>query len=165
MPSINILEKPSIVALLERASSSLLELEQRIARDLEILEYPSRNWLPKIQRPDGAHVYDVIVVGAGHCGVTAAFALIRERITNILVIDKGSVGAEGPWQSYARMPDLRTRKAVTGNELGYSNLTFRSYYEAREGVDAYARLQRISCDEWTCYLLWLRRLLNIPVQN
>lgn len=160
-----VIEKPSIIAIQNKASHSLAQLEERVARDLEILEYPSRNWLPKMTGPNGEHVYDVVVVGAGHCGVTAAFALMRERITNILVIDKSPIGSEGPWQSYARMPDLRTRKAVTGNELGYSNLTFRSYYEAREGAEAYGKLQRISCDEWTCYLLWLRRILNIPVQN
>ena len=26
-------------------------------------------------------------------------------------------------------------------------------------------MKRISCDEWTCYLLWLRKMLKIPVQN
>jgi cation diffusion facilitator CzcD-associated flavoprotein CzcO len=161
----HVLEKPSIVDLMSRAERSLAALEVAIARDLEILEYPSKNWMPVIKGPSGEHVYDVVVVGGGHCGVTAAFALMRERITNVLVLDKNPVGREGPWQSYARMPDLRTRKAVTGNELGYSNLTFRSYFEAREGAEAYKKLQRISCDEWTCYLLWLRRILSIPVEN
>ncbi len=160
-----VLEKPSIVKLRKKADQSLAELEMLIKRDLEFLEYPSKSWLPKIEGPQGAHVYDVVVVGAGHCGVTAAFALMREKVTNILVIEKSSIGSEGPWQTYARMPDLRTRKNVTGNELGYPNITFRAYYEAREGVEAYTKLQRISCDEWTCYLLWLRRFLQIPVQN
>jgi len=163
--TISILEKPSIVKLREKADRSLAELEKQILRDLEFLEYPAKSWLPKTEGPQGAHVYDVVVVGAGHCGVTAAFALLREKVTNILVIEKSPEGSEGPWQTYARMPDLRTRKNVTGNELGYPNLTFRAYYEAREGIEAYAQLQRISCDEWTCYLLWLRRFLKIPVQN
>lgn len=161
----SVLDKPSIISLREKADRSLAKLETMIARDLETLEYPSRDWLPKRTHESGAHVYDVIVVGAGHCGVTAAFGLKRERINNILVIERSEPGNEGPWQTYARMPDLRTRKAVTGNELGYPNLTFRAYFEAREGVEAYKKLQRISCDEWTCYLLWLRRILDLPVEN
>jgi hypothetical protein len=160
-----VLEKPAIKDLRARAALSLAGLEKAIARDLEILEYPSKRWMPVTKGPEGQHVYDVIVVGGGHCGVTAAFALMRERISNILVLEKNPVGEEGPWQTYARMPDLRTRKAVAGNELGYVNLTFRAYYEAREGEEAYAELKRISCDEWTCYLLWLRKVLGIPVQN
>ncbi len=165
MAHTTVLEKPSIKSLRERADASLAALEKAVARDLEILEYPSKSWMPVTKGPEGQHVYDVIVIGGGHCGVTAAFALIRERISNILVIEKSPPGAEGPWQTYARMPDLRTRKAVAGNELGYVNLTFRAYYEAREGEEAYAALKRISCDEWTCYLLWLRKVLSIPVQN
>ena len=161
----SVLDKPSIIRLREKADRSLTQLEERIARDLETLEYPSRDWLPKRMHESGAHIHDVIVVGAGHCGVTAAFGLKRERINNLLVIERSAPGNEGPWQTYARMPDLRTRKAVTGNELGYPNLTFRAYYEAREGVEAYKKLQRISCDEWTCYLLWLRRILDLPVEN
>lgn len=165
MTTEHVLDKPSIVDLMQRADRSLAELEARIMKDLEILEYPAKSWMPPTKGPAGEHVYDVVVAGGGHCGVTAAFALIRERISNIIVFEKKEIGGEGPWQSYARMPDLRTRKAVTGNELGYASLTFRSYFEAREGSDAYAKLQRISCDEWTCYMLWLRKVLQLPVQN
>ena len=40
----------------------------------------------------------------------------------------------------ARMPDLRTRKSVTGAELGYASITYRAYFEARFGAvpSAYA---------------------------
>src|SRR5580658_10279007 len=89
---------------------SLPELESAIRRDLEILEYPSKRWLEPVKGGDGSKVYDVVVVGAGHCGLAAAFGLLREKITNILVIDENPSGEEGPWQTYARMPDLRTRK-------------------------------------------------------
>ena len=58
-----VIEKPSIIAIQNKASHSLAQLEERVARDLEILEYPSRNWLPKMTGPNGEHVYDVVVVG------------------------------------------------------------------------------------------------------
>lgn len=147
------------------ACASLAALEAAIRRDLEILDYPSKPWLVPTVRGDGCEVLDVAIVGGGHCGLTAAFALMRERVTRILVIDENRAGQEGPWQSYARMPDLRTRKSVTGTELGYPNLTFRAYFEAREGEAAYQALQRISCEEWAGYLLWLRQLLDLPFEN
>jgi cation diffusion facilitator CzcD-associated flavoprotein CzcO len=144
---------------------SLAELEAAIRRDLEILEYPAKPWMKPRKAADGTHVHDVIVVGGGHCGVAAAFALMREKITNLLVIDENKATHEGPWQSYARMPDLRTRKTVTGMEFGFPNLTYRAYYEARESPEAYGELKRIYCDEWVGYLMWLRRVLDLPVQN
>ena len=144
---------------------SLAELEDAIRRDLEILAYPSKPWTAPVTHPAGGAVRDVVIVGGGHCGLTAAFACLRERITDILVLDENPLGQEGPWQSYARMPDLRTRKTVTGTDLGYPNLTFRAYFEAREGAQAYQALPRISCEEWAGYLLWMRRLLELPFEN
>jgi cation diffusion facilitator CzcD-associated flavoprotein CzcO len=67
--------------------------------------------------------------------------------------------------TYARMATLRTRKTITGMELGFASLTFRSYYEAREGVEAYAKLEKIPRSDWQDYMLWMRRVLGIPVQN
>lgn len=144
---------------------SLAELEAVVRRDLEILDYPIKPWLRPLKRADGAHVYDVVVIGGGHSGLCAAFALKREKILNAIVLDENPAGLEGPWQTYARMPDLRTRKSVTGAELGYPNLTYRAYFEARFGADAYQTLRRITCDEWSSYLAWMRRLLDLPVQN
>ena len=144
---------------------SLAELEAAVRRDLEIMDYPVKPWIKPTSRDDGAHVHDVIVIGGGHSGICAAFALKREKILNSIVLDENAIGEEGPWQTYARMPDLRTRKSVTGAELGYPNLTYRAWYEARFGAEAYQALMRITCDEWTAYLLWMRRLLDLPVEN
>lgn len=146
-------------------AGSLEELERRVARDLEILLYPQKPWMEPLKALGGGQAYDVVVIGGGHSGIAAAFALMQEKITNILVLDENDPREEGPWQTYARMPDLRTRKTVIGMELGYPNLTFRAYYEAREGVAAYAAMSRISCTDWVDYLMWMRRVLDLPVQN
>ena len=144
---------------------SLEQLERMVARDLEILLYPQKPWMTPVAGADGREAYDVVVVGGGHCGIAAAFALMQEKITNILVLDENDPGEEGPWLTYARMPDLRTRKTVIGMELGYPNLTFRAYYEAREGIEAYGAMSRISCEDWVSYLMWMRKVLELPVQN
>jgi cation diffusion facilitator CzcD-associated flavoprotein CzcO len=154
------------VSVAERPmAESLEELEQMVARDLEILIYPQKPWMTPTEAPDGTAALDVAVVGGGHCGIAAAFALQQEKISNILVLDENDPGEEGPWATYARMPDLRTRKNVIGMEHGYPNLTFRAFFEAREGLAAYAAMPRISCEDWVAYLMWMRKALNLPVQN
>ena len=46
---------------------------------------------------------DVLIVGAGQGGQAVAAMLLRERVDNILVIDRAPRGAEGPWRPFARM--------------------------------------------------------------
>lgn len=145
--------------------TSLEQLEAMVEKDLETLLYPQKPWMKPVKGPDGETAYDVVVVGGGHCGIAAAFALMQEKISNILVIDENPVAEEGPWLTYARMPDLRTRRTVIGMELGYPNLTFRAYFEAREGIEAYNKMARITCEDWVAYLLWMRKVLKLPVQN
>lgn len=145
--------------------TSLEQLEAMVAKDLETLYYPQKQWMKPVVGPDGKDAYDVVIVGGGHCGIAAAFAVMQEKIANIIVLDENEESEEGPWLTYARMPDLRTRRTVIGMELGYPNLTFRAYYEARDGVDAYDRMLRITCEDWVAYLMWMRKVLKIPVQN
>ncbi len=145
--------------------TSLPMLERLVQRDLEILEYPQKAWMKPVKGPDGKDAYDVVVVGGGHCAISVSLGILQEKIFNILVLDENPEGEEGPWLTYARMPDLRTRKAVIGMEYGYSNLTFRAYFEAREGLEAYASMPRITCENWVAYMLWLRKILKIPFQN
>ena len=145
--------------------NSIEQLEAIVEKDLETLVYPQKPWMKPVKGPDGKDAYDVVVVGGGHCGIAAAFALLQEKITNIVVLDENDPTEEGPWLTYARMPDLRTRRTVIGMELGYPNLTFRAYYEAREGLEAYDNMPRITCEDWVAYLMWMRKVLKIPVQN
>jgi cation diffusion facilitator CzcD-associated flavoprotein CzcO len=39
---------------------------------------------------------DVLIVGAGQAGIAAAFGLLREQITNVVLVDRCDPGREGP---------------------------------------------------------------------
>lgn len=108
---------------------------------------------------------DVLIVGAGQCGLAVAFGLMRERVTNVLCLDENEPGQEGPWATYARMVTLRTPKHLTGLDYGMPSLTFQAYYEARFGCEAWHQLDKIPKELWMDYLLWYRSVLGIPVQN
>ena len=111
------LQKHGMADLVEGATG--LEAAERIARhDLARLNYPPANWVPERIGPDGRRVLDVLVVGAGMCGQTAGWNLLREGIRNIRVIERNGHGREGPWNTTARMPILRSPKHLTGPDLG-----------------------------------------------
>jgi FAD-dependent urate hydroxylase len=146
------------------AATNLRELEQRAAFELECLGYPARAWVAT-RRHSGARVYDALIVGGGQSGVTIAFRLLRERVSNILLFDRTIEGLEGPWVTFARMHTLRTPKDVIGPELGIPSLSVRAWYEAQFGEDAWAGLNRIPRTVWHAYLGWLRRTIGIGVTH
>jgi cation diffusion facilitator CzcD-associated flavoprotein CzcO len=49
--------------------------------------------------------------------------------------------------------------------MGLPALTFRAYYEARFGRDEWAALDRAPRGIWMDYLIWYRRVLELPVRN
>ena len=112
-------------------AQSLADLELLLRRDLDLIRYPARPWVLSREAPDGSVALDVLIVGGGQAGVTAAFGLLKERVTNILVIDENPEGREGPWGTYARMPTLRTQKDVGGVDLGLPNLSLRAWFEVQ----------------------------------
>jgi cation diffusion facilitator CzcD-associated flavoprotein CzcO len=139
---------------------SLLEHEARVAHDLATLNHGAPDWLRPL---DG--IIDVVIVGAGQSGLAAAFALQRERIANILILDENPAGFEGPWDSYARMRTLRTPKELTGIDLGIPSLTFRAWWEAQHGRESWAAIGKIPRRDWMAYLRWYRAVLGLPGRN
>ena len=107
----------------------------------------------------------MLIVGAGQSGLVIAFALMRDRVRNILVIDRAPEGQEGIWAAFARMPTLRSPKDQTGPDLGIPSLTFEAWYDARHGAEAFAGLGLIPTGDWHDYLQWYRRVLALPVRN
>ena len=147
------------------AVEGLSALEDAIRHDLARLQYPSRTWLtPRRTKVSGAPVLDVLVVGAGQGGIATAAALRREKVDNLLVVDKNPLGRAGPWLTFARMITLRTPKHVTGPDLGLPNLTIQAWYEAQHGAGSWEGMGLIPKETWAEYLAWYRELLEIPVR-
>lgn len=142
----------------------LAALEARLRQDLQWLELPAKPWVPPIE-VDGRRVRDVVVIGAGMCGLAACAALQRQGVDNIVAYDRAPAGQEGPWLTFARMRTLRSPKSLTGPALGLPALTFRAWYEAQFGAEAWERLGRIPRGQWMEYLVWYRRVLALPVEN
>lgn len=143
---------------------SLEALNERVNTDLSYLAYGGADWVRPLEHPEG-HVYDVVIVGGGQSGLGAAFGLLRERISNILVIDENKEGREGPWETYARMVTLRTPKHLTSIDLGIPSLTFRAWWEAQNGPAGWEAVDKIPRGDWMNYLRWYRSVLRLPVIN
>lgn len=143
---------------------TLADLYERVKKDLSYLNIGTADWVPPLKHPEG-HVYDVVIVGGGQCGLGAGFALLRERISNILIVDENPEGYEGPWETYARMVTLRTPKHLTSIDLGIPSLTFRSWWEVQVGQEDWEKVDKIPRGDWMNYLRWFRNALRLPVMN
>ena len=137
--------------------------EAQVARDLEALNLPPRNWVPALLR-DGTTMLDVVVIGAGMNGIAAAGGLIFKGIRNIAVLEESAPGQEGPWVTTARMDTLRSPKTLPGPCFGIPSLTFRAWYEASFGAEAWEGLYKIHNATWQDYLGWLQRTLRLPIE-
>lgn len=147
------------------APASLAELESRLAWELECLAYPAEPWVPAAVDGAGRPVHAVLVVGGGQAGLSIAFALRREGVHDVRVVDRAPAGLEGPWITFARMNTLRTPKYLTGPDYGVPSLTFRAWFEAGHGAPAWDAMERIPRVVWMDYLRWFRRVTGISVEN
>ncbi len=110
-------------------------------------------------------VLDVVIVGAGQAGLGAAWALRREGVGNIVVLDARPRGKEGPWNTYARMPSLRTPKGPTGADSGVPALTVRAWHDAALDRYTWERMTLMPTAHWMAYLEWVRKMTGIEVTN
>jgi len=143
--------------------SSLAALEARLAQELEYLGWTERNWMPA-RELEGEAVLDVAIVGAGQAGLVAAVALAQQGIRAV-VCDRSPAGSEGPWATTARMETLRSPKELTGPALGLPSLTFRAWFEAQFGREAWTAMDKIPRLQWMDYLVWYRRVMGVDVRN
>lgn len=144
--------------------SGLAALEARLQQDLALLELPAKSWVPARTYQEEA-VRDVVVIGAGMCGLAATAKLVLSGIDNVLALDAAPAGREGPWITFARMETLRSPKTLQGPALGLPQLTFRAWFTAQHGSEAWQALDKIPKDQWMAYLVWYRHVLNLPVYN
>lgn len=145
--------------------SGLAGLEAALRKDLERLEYPKRPWVLPRRTAAGQPVLDVLIIGGGQSGLVAAFGLMREKVTNLLVVDDSEPDLAGPWKTFARMHTLRTPKHLTGSELNLPHLSLQSWFEAQYGEAAWAELERVPKELWADYLCWYRKVLGLPVRS
>jgi cation diffusion facilitator CzcD-associated flavoprotein CzcO len=146
-------------------SDHLAALAARVRAELASIAHPSLPWLTPVTGPEGRPALDALIVGAGQSGLAIAFGLKRSQVTNIVVLDKAAEGREGPWRTYARMPTLRSPKDYTGPDLDIPSLTYQSWHEAKFGEQSWRDLDLIPREHWADYLLWYRKVLNLPVRN
>ena len=144
--------------------AGLPALEARLRQDLQWLELPAKEWVPP-RTVEGARVRDVVVVGAGMCGLAATAALVHLGIRNTVALDAAPPGREGPWVTFARMETLRSPKTLTGPALGLPALTFRAWYESQHGRAGWDALGKIPRAMWMDYLVWYRQVLALPIWN
>ena len=145
-------------------SAGLAALEAQLSQDLEFLELPARPWVPA-QSHGGVQVRDVVVIGAGMCGLAATAKLVLTGISNVVAYDAAPAGLEGPWVTFARMQTLRSPKNLHGPALGLPQLTFRAWFTSQWGVEAWQALDKIPKRQWMDYLVWYRKVLHLPVRN
>ena len=145
-------------------ATGLAVLEAQLAQDLEFLELPAKSWVPEHSH-DGVPVRDVVVIGAGMCGLAATAKLVLTGISNVVAYDAAPAGLEGPWVTFARMETLRSPKTLHGPALGLPQLTFRAWFTAQWGREAWQALDKIPRVQWMDYLVWYRQVLALPVRN
>ncbi|MBB2948367.1 cation diffusion facilitator CzcD-associated flavoprotein CzcO [Actinoplanes lutulentus] len=131
------------------------------SESLRLLGPAPAAWVPHFAGTD----HDVAVIGAGQSGLTIGYALRRAGIERVTVLDASDGEHVGSWAAKARNLTLRTPKTNPGPELGNPALSFRAWFEAREGAEAYAAIERISTADWIGYLAWFQRQVKVPVRR
>ncbi|AUG08808.1 FAD-dependent oxidoreductase [Pseudomonas sp. S09G 359] len=145
------------------APIGLPALEARLREDLEWLDLPAQPWV-KPRQLEGRPLLEVAVIGGGMAGMAVAAELGHLGVRAV-VFDQAAQGFEGPWATTARMQTLRSPKQLSGPALGLPALTFRAWFQAQFGLQAWEALDKIPRLQWADYLRWYRQVLRLDVRN
>ncbi|MCA8928920.1 MAG: NAD(P)/FAD-dependent oxidoreductase [Alphaproteobacteria bacterium] len=156
---------PPVLTPLADAERRLAALEQQVQADLFALRHPEKLWVPPKASPDGAHVHNVVIAGAGQAGLAVGGLLRREGVDNVLLIDRRPEGREGVWHDFARMPEIRSPKHYPGPDQGVPNLTYEAWHRAAFGDESWDAIDLVPLPQWNAYLVWIRKVLALPVRN
>ena len=96
-----------------QAADGLAALEAQLQQDLEYLELPAKSWVPA-HTYNGESVRDVVVLGAGMCGLAALARLQLTGISNVVAYDAAPAGREGPWVTFVYRAMGQSRVAGAG---------------------------------------------------
>lgn len=141
----------------------LPQLEANLRTELSYLNLPANVWVAERKLGDRA-LLPVVIIGGGMAGMCVATALRHSGIP-VEVYDQAPDQQEGPWLTSARMETLRSPKELTGPALGIPSLTFRAWFTAQFGEQAWAELDKIPRVQWAEYLLWFKRVSGVTVHN
>jgi len=147
---------------LPHADAATTALAEQARAELALLSYPDASW---VQPASNGDVLDVLIVGAGQSGLGMAAALRAQGVFRVAVLDRAAAGQEGVWDTFARMPELRTPKQLNGLDMGLPALSVQRWYIARFGEAAWQAIDRIPRLPWMDYLRWYRTTLQLPVVN
>ncbi|MDQ0073118.1 cation diffusion facilitator CzcD-associated flavoprotein CzcO [Variovorax boronicumulans] len=166
-PSVH--ESASSLQMRPHECANTAALAQTARAEMALLAYPDRSWVesPPLPKASGATpaLLNVLIVGGGQSALAISARLHRDGVNNVLMLDAAEEGAEGVWDNFARMPELRTPKVLNGMDLGLASLSVQRWYQARHGVDAWERIDRIPRTAWADYLRWYRHTLALPMHN
>jgi FAD-dependent urate hydroxylase len=146
------------------AAQRLAELAAQARAELDMLSFATKQWvIPKLHA--GRKMLDVVIIGAGQSGLVLGHALKRRGVTNILLLDRNPKGYEGVWETYARNYEIRSPKDITGSDLGVPSLSIQSFFTAKHGPDAWAKIKRVPRTDWMDYLRWYRSIADLLIEN
>ncbi len=146
------------------ADAAVQALAAQARAELALLAYPDKPWVLPVAG-GGEDILDVLVVGGGQSGLGICASLRANGVTRVAALDRAPAGAEGVWESFARMPELRTPKLLNGLDLGLPSLSVQRWYATRFGDAAWQGIDRIPRTLWMDYLRWYRDALQLPVEN
>ncbi|MGJ8526070.1 FAD-dependent urate hydroxylase [Halomonadaceae bacterium LMG 33818] len=141
-----------------------VSLDELVSDQLSLLNYPPANWVPEKTLASGEKLVDVTIIGAGQCGLAAAFSLKRKGISNIRILDRHPEGIAGPWLNFARMETLRSPTHLLGPACDIPGLTFQAWFRYHYGSEAFDNMERIPRTQWQTYLEWYRHVLGLRVE-